>query len=114
VSRPERLDLVTLMSRIETTHGRLVPPDGPYVLIADIYEAFGEGATYASIRDAVLRREPCPIRSSITDQPCLEPAGHPQWSEGRFHHYDRIVEQRRHDPADHDCRGGVPGDRFPL
>jgi hypothetical protein len=33
--------LEDLMSRIETTYGAAVPPSGPYVLIADIYAAFG-------------------------------------------------------------------------
>lgn len=23
-------------------------------------------------------------------------------------------QKRRHDPTDHDCRGGVPGDRYPF
>lgn len=30
---------------------------------------------------------PCPVRSSITDQPCQLPAGHPEWKPTRFHKY---------------------------
>lgn len=25
-----------------------------------------------------------------------------------------LAAQRRHDPTDHDCRGGVKGDKYPL
>lgn len=51
----ERLDRMTFLSRIESTYGKLVPPEGPYVLLADIYAAFGAGEAYAAIRDAATR-----------------------------------------------------------
>lgn len=36
--------------------------------------------------------EPCPVRSSVTDQRCLLPAGHPQHGPARFHKYERRPE----------------------
>ena len=30
---------------------------------------------------------PCPVRSRVTDQPCLLPEGHPMWDATRFHRY---------------------------
>jgi len=38
--------------------------------------------------------EPCPVRSSITDQSCPLPAGHPQDSATRFHRYANAVQVR--------------------
>jgi hypothetical protein len=45
----EQLDLVSLMDRIPAMHGRLVPPTGPYVLLADIYAAFGADKAVARL-----------------------------------------------------------------
>jgi len=30
---------------------------------------------------------PCPVRSSISEQPCLLADGHPMWDVTRFHRY---------------------------
>ena len=63
----------------------------------------------------------CPIRSSITDQPCLLPAGHDADSPTRFHRfavnptrdmYSRLAAQYRETPAVPDHGGGSPGDLY--
>jgi hypothetical protein len=35
----------------------------------------------------------CPVRSSITEQPCELPAGHEPWRQGRLHRYSPSGEQ---------------------
>lgn len=71
-----------------------------------------------------FQANPCPVRSSITMQECLLPAGHPPDSPNRFHRYaaattirsprecpgcGRLMSFREEDEqaACNDCSGGV-------
>lgn len=40
-------------------------------------------------------QEACPVRSSVTDQPCLLPKGHTQDTPNRFHRYARLESDTR-------------------
>lgn len=46
-----------------------------------------EGWAHFTGATAAIVPEPCPVRSSVTAQPCVLPAGHPQDAPDRFHRY---------------------------
>jgi hypothetical protein len=62
----ERLDLIDFMGRMGSTHGSLVPPSGPYVLLRDVYAAFGAVEAF----DALIRG----YRAAITTVHNPEPS----------------------------------------
>src|SRR5687768_14015869 len=51
----------------------------------------GDRRSYETTRLDVSawEQDPCPVRSSVTGNECLLPAGHPQDSPWRFHRYAR-------------------------
>jgi hypothetical protein len=54
-----------------------------------LIDAYQEALDLVMYLRQAIEERPCPIRSSITDLPCLLPFGHPMDSPTRFHRYWR-------------------------